>query len=161
MPELAVTALLNVLNELIDGSSPEAAWLFNQDDRGLLAALSKLSAAAASAVPPSGGASIAAHVDHLRYGLELLNRWAQGEEPFADANYSASWSRTTVSEADWAQRQDDLRREAYAWREALKQPRNLGDFEQTAIVASIAHIAYHLGAIRQIDRAARGPSAND
>jgi hypothetical protein len=25
----------------------------------------------------------------------------------------------------------------------------------------VAHLAYHMGAIRQIDRAARGPSAED
>jgi hypothetical protein len=42
----------------------------------------------ASAVPSGGGASIAAHVDHLRYGLELLNRWTRGEKPFADADHS-------------------------------------------------------------------------
>jgi len=29
------------------------------------------------------------------------------------------------------------------------------------VVGSIAHLAYHVGAIRQIDLSARGPSAND
>ncbi len=29
------------------------------------------------------------------------------------------------------------------------------------MIGSIAHLAYHLGAIRQIDRTARGPAAND
>jgi hypothetical protein len=28
-----------------------------------------------------------------------------------------------------------------------------------ALIASVAHVAYHLGAIRQIDRTIRGPSA--
>ena len=33
-----------------------------------------------------GGASIAAHVAHLTYGLSLMNRWAGGEaNPFATA----------------------------------------------------------------------------
>jgi hypothetical protein len=35
------------------------------------------------------------------------------------------------------------------------------EIEMNGIVASAAHLAYHLGAIRQIDRSTRGPSAND
>jgi hypothetical protein len=31
--------------------------------------------------------------------------------------------------------------------------------ELNGVIASVAHLAYHLGAIRQIDRAIRGPSA--
>ena len=34
-----------------------------------------------------------AHVDHLRYGFELLNRWTENHDPFVDADYSASWRR--------------------------------------------------------------------
>ena len=156
-----ITALVSILNELIDGSAPGAAWVLNPGDRGLLNSLENLSAKEASATSPGGGASIAAHVDHLRYGLELLNRWSRGEEPFADADYSASWRRRTVSETDWAARREALRREAYAWREAIQRPRDLSTFDLTGMVASIAHLAYHVGAIRQIDRSTRGPSARD
>jgi hypothetical protein len=154
-------ALLKVLSELIDGAAAEECWVLNRQDPGLFRSLDMLSAEQASAVPPAGGASIAAHVDHLRYGLELLNRWSRGEEPFADANYSASWNRITVSEKQWASRREDLRREAYEWRTAMQQPREPNEFELTGIVASVAHLAYHLGAIRQIDRSIRGPSAQD
>jgi hypothetical protein len=179
-------ALLNLLNELVDGSAAEAAWALNPEDPGLLKSLDKLSAEEASAVPLGGGGSVAAHVDHLRYGLELLNRWSGGEEdPFADADYSASWQRITVSETEWAGRRDALRREVYAWREAIQRPRiratategepegkrsdsdergperELSDVELTGIVASVTHLAYHLGAIRQIHRSTRGPTARD
>ncbi|MFL6353015.1 MAG: DinB family protein [Bryobacteraceae bacterium] len=156
-----VNALFNLLNELIDGSAPGAAWILNPEDPGLMGSLGRLSAEKASAVPSSGGASIAAHVDHLRYGLELMNRWSRGEKPFADADYSASWRRGEVSEPEWASRREALRREAYAWREALGHPRDLTDLELTGVLASVAHLAYHLGAIRQIDRSTRGPSARD
>jgi hypothetical protein len=156
-----VNALLNVLNELIDGSAPGAAWVLNPEDPGLINSLDKLSAEEASAVPLGRGASIAAHVDHLRYGLELLNSWSRGEKPFADADYSASWRLETVWEPEWALKREALRREAYAWRKALHHFRDLTDLELTGVVASVAHLAYHLGAIRQIDRSTRGPSARD
>jgi hypothetical protein len=162
MAELdVISALLNILNELIDGSGREAALVLNPEDPGLLNSLDRVSAEEASAVPSGGGASIAAHVDHLRYGFELLNSWSSGNEPFVNADYSASWSRNTVSQVEWASRREALRREAYAWREAIKGPRNISDIELTSVVASVAHLAYHLGAIRQIDRSTRGPSARD
>ena len=156
-----MTALIKVLDELLDGSQPQAGWLLNPGDPGLLKTLDKISAEEASAMPESGGSSIAAHVDHLRYGLELLNRWRQGEQPFADADYSASWQRTTVSEEEWSARRESLRREAYAWRKDFPELNGLSEFDQTGVVASVAHLAYHLGAIRQINRALRGPSAAD
>jgi hypothetical protein len=156
-----IRPLLNILNELIDGSSPGAAWVLNPEDPGLLNSLDKLSAEEASAIPSGGGSSIAAHVDHLRYGFQLLNLWNEGEEPFANADYSASWDRTAVSDAEWASRRGALRREAYAWRGAIKRPRDLSNFELIGVVASVVHLAYHLGAIRQMDRSTRGPAARD
>jgi hypothetical protein len=155
-----LAAITKLLTELLDGAPAKDSWMLNPEDPGLLRSLEKLSAKSASAVPPNGGASIAAHVDHLRYGFELLNRWNQSEEPFADADYSASWTRGTVTEQEWATRLEALRRESYAWREALQRPRELSEFAITAIVSSVAHLAYHLGAIRQIDRSTRGPSAS-
>jgi hypothetical protein len=150
-----------LLGELLDGAATEAAWVLNPEDPGLLRSLEKLPAAAASAVAPGGGSSIAAHVDHLRYGLELLNRWSQGENPFADADYGASWRRLAVSDREWAILRDELGAQARRWLETVGQPRDLGDAELTGVLASVAHLAYHLGAIRQIDRSTRGPMARD
>jgi hypothetical protein len=161
-PANTIRAVTALLTELIDGPVPKASWMMNPGDPGLLSSLDKLSAQHASAVPQGGGASIAAHVDHLCYGLHLLNRWSNGEEnPFADANYSTSWSRIDVSPAEWTARREELRRQAYAWRDAIQRPRTLSDFELTGVISSVAHLAYHVGAIRQIDRTTRGPTAND
>jgi hypothetical protein len=154
-------ALSAVCRELVDGSAADAAWVLNPRDCGLLRSLDNLSASAASAIGTADASSIAAHVDHLRYGLELLNRWSRGESPFADADYSASWRRRTVSDREWAQLRDELRAAASRWLEVIQQPRELDDVELTGVIASVAHLAYHLGAIRQIDRSARGPRAHD
>ena len=156
-----ITSLANLLNELLDGSGPDTAWVLNPNDPGLLKSIDTLSAEKASTVPGGGGASIAAHVDHLRYGLELLNRWSNGEEPFGDADYTASWSRNTVSETEWASRREALRLQAHLWRQFLQRPRSFSTFDLTGVIASAVHMAYHLGAIRQIDRSIRGPSARD
>lgn len=162
-PTAAAThqALSTVLHELVDGAAQEACWVLNPEDPGLLRSLDKLSAAAASAIPRAGGASIAAHVDHLSYGLRLINRWSQGENPFSDADYSASWRRLTVSDDQWTALRNQFRTEARAWSEVVRKPRELSQLELTGLVASVVHLAYHLGAIRQLDRSIRGPAARD
>jgi hypothetical protein len=144
--------------------SPDAkarTYVLNQGDSGLLASLERLSAAAASATH-AGAPSIAAHVDHLRYGLSLLNRWADGlSPPRPEMDWTASWRRTVVSETEWQTLRDELRREATRWVGALATPREVSATEAGWMTGSVAHLAYHMGAIRQIDRAARGPSAED
>ena len=152
-----------IFRELVYGSQDPSArtYVLNQGDRGLLASLDRLSAAAASA-SHDGGASIAAHVDHLRYGLSLLNRWADGvPPPWPDMDFTASWRRNVVSEDAWRTLRDELRREATRWAEALGAPRQVSDVEAGWVAGCVAHLAYHLGAIRQIDRALRGPTAED
>ena len=149
-----------LFHELIDGPDTKAAWMLNGGDVGLLRSLDRLTASAASTVTEAGGASIAAHVDHVRYGLTLMNRWSGGEpDPWSDADWTASWRRTAVTEREWAALRLELGREARAWRETLRSDRDYSEMELNGVIASIAHLAYHLGAIRQIDRSIRGPLA--
>ena len=157
------TVLPSLLSELINGS-PDlkvGTYMLNRGDEGLLKSLDKLSASAASAVS-SGGSSIAAHTDHIWYGFSLLNRWASGEKaPWKGADWTTSWKKPVVSEAEWEALRDDVRREAHAWIEALRVPRDVNEGELGWITGSVSHLAYHVGAIRQIDRATRGPSAEE
>jgi hypothetical protein len=153
-------ALVALLNELADGPAAEAAFVLNSGDRGLLRSLDTLSAAEASATA-GGESTIAAHVDHLRYGFHLMNRWSRGESPFADADYSASWRRTVVTEDEWKRLRASLRAEIEQWRAAIPESRErkLTEEEVTGMVSSVVHLAYHVGAMRQMNRALRGPKA--
>lgn len=157
------SALPALLSELVRGSPDPMAptSMLNRGDEGLLASLDKISPADASTTR-AGGATIAAHTDHLRYGLELLNRWAEGKPvPWKEADWTASWKRSTVTDAEWQTLRASLRREADRWIAALAEPRELSARELQWTIGSIAHLAYHLGAIRQIDRGTRGPTAED
>jgi hypothetical protein len=161
--ELFQRCLQTLLREVLDGPPAQAAFVLNPGDRGLLASLDMLSAEAASA-RPVGRSSVAAHVDHLRYGFELLNRWARGEDPWADAsdvNYGASWERQQVSDEQWRALRTALANEAHAWVAASGQRRDWDDVTLTAALSSAVHLAYHVGAIRQIQHAASGPAAAD
>jgi len=152
--------LTTLLDELLNGPAASASYMLNAGDSGLLRSLDGLSAAAASAAS-TGSAPVAAHVDHLRYALSLLNRWSAGAQPFDDADWSASWRIARVSDAEWQELRRQLRGEAQGWLETLRVPREVSKAELDDIVGSIAHVAYHLGAIRQISAAARGPAARE
>ena len=146
--------------ELINGPSSDSAYMLNPGDPGLLRSLDALSAEAASKPSAPGAASIAAHVDHVCYGLDLMNRWSDGEaDPWSGADWAASWRRITVTDSEWAALRERLRQSTGRWHRSLETPRRMSALELNGVIASIAHLAYHLGAIRQIDRSIQGPRA--
>ena len=105
------------------------------------------------------GATIAAHVQHVRYGLSLMNRWAsEGGNPFADAKWDEAWKtsrRWTPTSGRRSEAACVTRRDR--WLQALGSPRDVTEIELSGMIASIAHLAYHFGALRQIAKVARGP----
>ena len=150
--------LAHLFSELVDGvTDPGGGFMLNTGDAGLLRSLERLSAADASA-SVHDGATIAAHVRHVHFGLSLMNRWArEGGNPFANAAWDKAWKTTTVTDAEWQSIRSGLAEETHRWLEVLRAPREAATTELKGLVSSIAHLAYHLGAIRQIDKGARGP----
>jgi|SRR5215471_4133641 len=154
-PDSAV--LSRLFSELILGTAGSEAFVLNSGDVGLLRSFDRLTAADASSAV-NGGATIAAHAQHLRYGLSLMNRWAaEGGNPFADATWDAAWKIGAVDTAAWSEITRGLRDEAQRWLRTLGTPRAVSEIELTGMTASIAHLAYHLGAVRQISKTIRGP----
>ena len=102
--------------------------------------------------------SVAAHVDHVRYGLSLLNRWVGGEaNPWATANWSESWTRVHVTDEEWTALRANLGREAHAWIEGAGEARDVDAIALGGVIGSVVHLGYHLGAIRQLAPIAAGP----
>src|SRR6476469_332461 len=95
-------ALARLFGELVEGGNgPSGAFILNSGDVGLMRSLDKLSAADASR-SVNDGATIAAHAQHLRYGLSLMNRWAvDGGDPFSDARWDEAWTISSVDAAAW------------------------------------------------------------
>ena len=149
--------LAALFSELVDGAANDGAFVLNSGDMGLLRSLDKISAADASRAV-NDGATIAAHAEHVRYGLSLMNRWAaKGGNPFVDAQWDVAWKISSVDASAWDEIRSGLREEARRWLEALRSPRDVAAVELTGMAGSVAHLAYHLGAIRQINKSARGP----
>jgi hypothetical protein len=151
-------SLTELFAELIKGANtPGEAFVLNSGDLGILRSLDKLSAAEAS-YSINEGATIAAHAQHLRYGLSLMNRWARkGGDPYADAKWDEAWRTSSVTDHEWNEIRSGLRDEAKSWLHELGESRKVTTKELSGMIATIVHMAYHLGAMRQISKTARGP----
>jgi len=147
-----------LFSELVDGTRGDGnAFILNTGDVGLLRSLDRLSAAEASA-SSNQGATIAAHAQHVRYGLSLMNQWAkEGGDPFANARWDEAWKVGAVDAPAWDEIRNGLREEVQRWLTVLQSPREVSGIELTGMIASVAHLAYHLGALRQIGKTLRGP----
>jgi hypothetical protein len=144
-------ALSNMLTEIFDGPPGQEAYVLNPGDPGLLRQLDSIDASAASKRPMPGKSTIAAHIDHLHFGLSILNRWMAGEaNPWAGADGNASWQRTTVTEDEWQTLRGALRDEADKWRKVVATRTSWDDMRAAVALSTAAHTAYHVGAIRQI-----------
>ena len=155
-------SLATLLSEIALGApTGGGAYVLSGGDPGLLASLDKLSAEDASK-SRDGGATIAAHVAHLTYGISLMNRWADGEaNPWADADWAAAWRTTTVDHGRWVELRRNLADEVGRWLDAIGSSRDVERIELDGMIGSVVHLAYHLGAVRQIATSTRGPREQD
>jgi hypothetical protein len=154
-------ALLNLLIELFDGPPGREAFVLNPGDPGLLRQLAGVDAQTASTRPMPGLTTIAAHVDHVHYGFTLLNRWAAGEpNPWANADWNVSWRRDRVTEDEWRTLRDNLALAAADWKQTVRSRNEWDGMSASGAIASAAHTAYHLGAVRQILAAHGRPPAS-
>jgi hypothetical protein len=136
-------AVEQLLREAVFGSVAGSTYFV--DGAGLLETLRKLSAQEASMVG-EGGATVAAHAEHIRWFLELFNAFARGERPALQ--WSESWGVRRVETGAWAELVAAIENEA---EEAVILLRGSPEVESELLVptlAMVAHLAYHLGAIR-------------
>jgi hypothetical protein len=144
-------AIVKLLIEIFEGPPGDEAYILNPGDSGLLRQLESISAATASTRPSPTKPPLAAHADHVLYGLSLLNRWMAGEEnPWAGADWNASWRVVSVTEEEWRAMVSKLRQASTTWRERAAKRQDWNPVDAAGTISSVAHTAYHLGAIRQI-----------
>ncbi len=149
VPETAVAgALLTLLRETFEGPTGPSTYYIDNDPRAaLLPAIEALTPAQASAQPWPGAATIAGHVGHIAFHLEMSSAWMRGDR--ADRDWSQSWTVRAVDAKQW----DGVRRDVRAKYDDLvaaiqNEPAARAEALETSIGAA-THAAYHLGAIRQ------------
>jgi len=146
-------ALLTLFTEAFEGKAADEDYTwFVEGKEGIFDALETADAEHASMRPSPKVNTLAAHTNHVRFILWLANEYGEGREPEAD--WEGSWSVQSVDPIAWDALREDVRREytkARAWLENLEE---WSDDAPTAlgIMAVLPHVAYHLGAMRQMLR---------
>ena len=118
--------------------------------------LETVSAEEASRPVSATCASIAGQVEHVRFYLEVLERYMRGEK-VGPVDWQASWRVMGVTPEEWAALRARL--EA-AYRSVSAVMRGFetweGENDVGGALAVVAHTAYHLGEIRQALCTVRG-----
>lgn len=143
--DVVIEQLLAVLQEGVEGPAGVGSWFTDNDpNAGLAGTLARISAEDASR--SYGGASVAAHVHHTIFGMRASAAWIAGDRGPRDWN--ESWSVDVMDEAAWERAKQDMQ-EAYAdLRDAIQAHAPSSPGSLAGAVGAVAHVAYHLGAIR-------------
>ena len=139
------TNLFELLKETFEGSQPEGSHYLDREV-GVLNTVEKISAVDASR--SVGGATIASHLEHARFYLEMLSEFMNGRTEKVDWN--ESWLIKTVDEAQWTQLKEKVRRDYKTVSEMFQSIEDWDDEKVGGAMSIVVHTAYHLGAMRQI-----------
>jgi hypothetical protein len=145
--EILKQQALVLLDEALE--EPTVPYRTFTDHEGLLPALSRLTAEAASVEKTPGDATstVAAHCEHLRFSALVWRDWLRGSREPVD--WSASWTVSRVDEASWKRLLSDLRSAFAMARESVSSCDATTPEAVGGILSVAAHTAYHIGAIRQ------------
>jgi len=147
MRESVLALVEELMRETFEGGRPGQGTQYLDHASGVLPTLAGLTAEQASK-SVDGHPSIAAHARHTHFHLRVSKEWILGDHGRRD--WKGSFLPNTVTEAEWRALQQELQRSR---EELLDVLRSLDDetfLSEGAGMGSIAHVAYHLGAIRQL-----------
>lgn len=150
-------AFTTPLFALLDETFEKVQGIFLDGGTSLFETLEGISAEDASRPVAPGRATIAAQVDHVRFYLDVLERYMRGES-VGKVDWKDIWNRVgRVTPPEWQEIRDRLRA-SHARVTALMKGFDGwdGDNEIGGALAIVVHTAYHLGQIRLTARANGG-----
>jgi hypothetical protein len=147
MKDAILAQLTELLRETFEGGLPGQGTQYLDHGSGIAKTFSQLTAEQASR-RLDGRPSIAAHARHMNFHLRATTEWIQGDRRQRD--WSGSFEPQTVTAEEWPKLLANLeasRAELLRVLGALPPERFA---EEGAGIGVLAHLAYHLGAIRQV-----------
>jgi hypothetical protein len=139
--------LLAILKETIEGPGEHGSFFIDKNT-GLLQTLETLSLERAFASAAPGRPSIAAHVKHTSFHMHAICAWPRGDHSRRD--WSASFVLEHHDAATWAALLEELKFEYTDFQSVIREFATESDEALGGAIGGIVHVAYHLGAIRQL-----------
>lgn len=140
------TALSILFRETFEGMPTAEEQVYLAQGTGIFATLGKISAEQASTEINS--TTIAAHSEHARFYIELLDNYMNKDMRVID--FKQSWRIKTVSEDEWDDLRENISKIYRKTTETISKNEEWGLDAITVAMGIVSHTAYHLGAIRQM-----------
>jgi hypothetical protein len=147
MKDAMLAQVTELLRETFDGGLPDQGTIYLDHTSGIRNTLSPLTAEQASR-RLDGHPSIAAHARHMNFHLRTIGEWMEGDRSPRD--WPGSFEPQTVTAEEWAKIQRDLEASRARLLRVLGTLPPEQFIEVGAGIGAVVHLAYHLGAIRQL-----------
>ena len=139
--------LEELLRETYEGGVTGQGTRYLDHVSGIHTTLSALTAVQASK-SPNGHPSIAGHARHMAFHLRAVAEWIEGDHRQRD--WVGSFQPFEVNEEDWRQLRAELDEARDRFVNVMHSLSDDVFVREGSGMAAIAHLAYHLGAIRQL-----------
>ncbi len=139
-----------LLRETFEGSPEGQPSAYLDRGVGIFETLGEVSANAASV--EFHGTTIAAQTEHAKFYLDRLCEFINGRTEAV--NWDASWLIETVNDAEWDALRESVRHSYENMMRCLADVPEWNEIRIGMAMGMVAHTAYHLGAIRQVAKAA-------
>lgn len=123
-------------------------------DTGWTQTLAALNAVEASRPVVPGGTTVAGQTAHAAYYLELLLAIIEGRR--VEADWPGSFRPSEVDESAWTAQKARLFAAARRVAEHVHAAPDWPEAHLRSALGALVHLAYHLGAVRQMARVVRG-----
>ena len=146
---ISVERLTTELYAIFDETFENVHGIYLDSNTSLFETLATVSAEEASRPVSSRCASIAGQVEHVRFFIDVLERYIKGEK-LGSVDWQGSWYLKTVTPEEWEALKARLKDAYTSVMATLKSIDNWDGENELGGALSIAiHTAYHLGEIRQ------------
>jgi hypothetical protein len=146
MSDKVLAQMEELLRETFEGARPGEGTQYLDRDAGIFSTLSGLTAEQASR-PNGKHPSIASHVRHMIFHLRVGYEWVNGDQSRRD--WKASFLPQSVTAVEWRALIEEFGSVRDEYLRTMKGLSPEKFAEEGAGMGTIAHLAYHLGAIRQ------------
>jgi hypothetical protein len=157
MTHIAHRDFTETLCKLLKETFEEGGSIYLDKGAGLLQTLEAITPEAASRAPVPGAPTVAAHCAHISYYVRVVYNFIVGQAQQVD--WPSSWRVQHVGPDEWEALKCELRSGYDRLKPALESVQAWGEGPLIDSMAIVAHTAYHLGALRQVVRAAQSRPA--
>jgi hypothetical protein len=135
-----------LMRETFEGARPGAGTQYLDHDSGIRSTLRRFSAEQAS-VQMGRHPSIVAHVRHMIFHLRVAREWIAGDHSKRD--WEGSFLPQTATDDEWSKLTAEIENARTAYLDVIRRLSPEARVTESGAMGVIAHLAYHLGAIRQ------------